>query len=121
MATTTLDRVAQDIRERADQLRGELDLALPLALRAAGELERTVGPDHAETLNALANLAQLQLARGEKAQAEALLRRVHATRERVLGKSEEATLEALLELAIFLKKEGRLRVISRTFSCTDCS
>ncbi len=94
------------------QLRGELDLALPLALRAAGELERTVGPDHAETLTALANLAQLQLARGEKAQAEALLRRVHATRERVLGKSEEATLEALLELAIFLKKDGRLRELA---------
>jgi hypothetical protein len=94
------------------QLRGELDLALPLALRAAGELERTVGPDHAETLTALANLAHLHLSRGDKKLAEPLLRRVHASRERALGAGNEATLEALLELAIFLKKEGKLRELA---------
>jgi hypothetical protein len=62
------------------QLSGDNDAALPLALRAAGELERTAGPDHADTLNALANLAQLHVARSEPARAEPLLRRVHASR-----------------------------------------
>lgn len=98
------------------QLRGEHDAALPIALRAAGELERTVGPDHAETLNALANLAQLHVSRGEKAKAEPLLRRVHASRERALGAGNEATLEALLELAIFLKRDGRLRELASRLS-----
>lgn len=91
------------------QLQGNFDAALPLALEAAGKLERIAGPDHVETLNALGNLGQLQMARGDAAAAEPLLRRVLEGRTRTLGAGNEATLNAMLELAVFMKRQGRLR------------
>lgn len=90
------------------QLLGQREAALPLALMAAGGLERVSGADDRETLNALANLAQLYVRLGRHEEAEPLLRRVYTTRERVLGLQHEATLNALLELAIFLNGRSRL-------------
>ncbi len=93
------------------QLRGNLQAAVSPALSAAGGLERVAGPDHPETLNALANLAQLWVRLERKTEAEPLLRRVYEARERSLGLSNEATLFALLEWAIFLHRERRLAEI----------
>lgn len=93
------------------QLLGQKEAALPLALMAAGGLERVSGADNRETLNALGNLAQLYRRLGRHEEAEPLLRRVYATRERVLGIRHEATLNALLELAIFLNGRSRLAEI----------
>lgn len=90
------------------QILGHNQAALPLALMAAGGLERVSGADDRETLNALANLAQLYVRLGRHEEAEPLLRRVYGTRERLLGIRHEATLNALLELAIFLSGRSRL-------------
>jgi tetratricopeptide (TPR) repeat protein len=94
------------------QFRGEREAALPLALEAAGGLERLAGPDDPETLNALANLAQLYVQLDRRSDAEALLRRVFTARERTLGAAHESTLQALLELAVFLSHQHRLSEIS---------
>lgn len=90
------------------QILDQNEAALPLALMAAGGLERVSGADDRETLNALANLGQLYVRLGRHDEAEPLLRRVYSTRERVLGIRHEATLNALLEYAIFLSGRSRL-------------
>lgn len=94
------------------QVKGEGEGALPLALAAAGGLERLAGPDHVDTLNALANLAQLYIQLRRPAEAEPLLRRVYTTRVRTLGAAHEGTLTALLEWAVFMSREHRLREIA---------
>jgi hypothetical protein len=93
------------------QILGNEEAALPMALLAAGGLERVSGADDRETLNALSNLAQLYVRLDRSDEAEPLLRRVYATRERVLGLPHQATLNALLELAVFLSRRSRLAEI----------
>lgn len=93
------------------QLMGNHQAALPVALVAAGGLERVSGPEDRETLNALANLAQAHVQLGQHEQAEPLLRRVFAARERLHGIGHRATLNALLELAVFLNGRRRLAEI----------
>ena len=93
-------------------VKGESAAALPMALEAAGGLERLAGPDHPDTVNAMANLAQLYIALRRPVEAEPLLRRVYTTRVRTLGAAREGTLTALLEWAVFMSREHRLREIA---------
>ena len=76
-------------------------------LRAALELrKRDLGPEHAETLAAQADLAMLLNDRGRAQEAITLLRQTLAAQERAQGASDLATLKTVASLAWVLREHG---------------
>ncbi|MDW8369481.1 MAG: tetratricopeptide repeat protein, partial [Geminicoccaceae bacterium] len=73
---------------------GRLEEAAALHRRALGLLEGTLGPDHPDTARALANLAQVELQRGDAAAARGHLERAVAIAKASLG-AEHATSRAI--------------------------
>jgi tetratricopeptide (TPR) repeat protein len=71
-----------------------------------GDLEVTLGPDHAEVAVALNNLAALLQARGALAEAETLYRRVIAIKEAALGDDSATLAVPLNNLATVLRARG---------------
>ena len=124
-ARELLDRGAQDIRVR---LRGQpvlqarmmytigqvyerlalYDEARPLLEESVATFRATLGDDHADTLDAVAELATLKIHKGEYAAAEETLRTVLATRRRMDGDAGPETLHAMSQLADFLHSRGKL-------------
>lgn len=83
---------------------------LPAAESAARELialrERTWGPDHARTAEALTRWAGLLRAAGKPAEAESALRRAAAARENSAGPDHPDTADALRDLAELREAAG---------------
>jgi tetratricopeptide (TPR) repeat protein len=71
-----------------------------------GDLEVTLGPDHAEVAVALNNLAALLQARGALPEAETLYRRVIAIKEAALGDDSPTLAVPLNNLATVLRAQG---------------
>ena len=86
---------------RSDEARNEATQAESLALRV-------LGPDHAATLGVWDVLGQIAASRGDRQRGEALLRRVVAGREHLLGVLDPNTINALGNLADILSDQGRL-------------
>ncbi len=89
----------------------ELGDSMPRAI-AVGEplianLERTLGPDHPDTLSARASLASAYHAAGRIADAIPLVQRVLADRERLLGADHPSTLASRNNLASAYRATGR--------------
>ena len=81
--------------------------ATAIAEKAVGLAQRTLGPDHPNTLKSLYNLASLYEAGGRYGEAEPLLKQALAGFERVLGKDDPATLAAASSLGSLYESQGR--------------
>ncbi len=89
--------------------RGRSDAeVLEMAEAAAKGLERTLGPDHPDTLKTLIDLASAYRAAGRLPDAIALLERVRDTSIAQLGPDHRGTLNALNDLASAYQAVGRL-------------
>ena len=82
---------------------GKLGEAEPLLRRALEGKERTLGPDHSDTLISVNNLASLLKAQGKLGEAEPLLRRALEGQERALGPDDSSTLTSVNNLARLLQ------------------
>ncbi|MGO9918200.1 MAG: protein kinase domain-containing protein [Isosphaeraceae bacterium] len=90
-----LSELAHILRHRG---RRDADV-MTMAETAADGLGRTLGPDHADTLNALANLALAYLDAGKLREGTALLERVRDAKIAQLGPDHPDTLRTLNNLA----------------------
>jgi CHAT domain-containing protein/tetratricopeptide (TPR) repeat protein len=81
--------------------------ALPIAERVLAGRERVLGADHAETLTAVNNLAEVHRVLGHYTEAEPLHRRALEGRERALGPEHEDTLASADRLARLYNDLGR--------------
>ena len=91
-------------KARRIKAHGQLAEAENLFRRALEGREKLLGPDHADTLQSLENLADLLRDRGRLDEAEPLFRRALASRENSLGTDDAATLKAVANLAKTLKQ-----------------
>jgi hypothetical protein len=99
-----LSRLAHILRHR-----GRRDAeVMKMAETAAEGLERTLGPDHPDTLTALNNLASAYQAAGKLAEAIALLERVRDARIAKFGPDLPDTLTAVNNLASAYQAAGML-------------
>ncbi len=89
------------IRRRRPGLDAE---AGPLYRRALETRERTLGPEHPDTLAAMNGLATLLLRQQKFAEAEPLLHRALEVQERTLGHEHPGTLAAMHNLAVLLTR-----------------
>ena len=82
------------LNNQAVQLHGQgkYKEAAATAEKALALAERTLGPEHPETLTSESNLALIYKAQGRKREAEPLYQRVLTARERVLGPEHPDTL-----------------------------
>lgn len=87
---------------------GDSPIALDLARRSVEVRERTLGPEHQDTLKSLGILEGLLETKGEFGEAEPLSRRIFETYERTLGPKHQDTLESLNNFAVLLQKHGKL-------------
>ena len=78
---------------------GKLQEAEPLYRRALEGYERTLGPDHPDTLASINNLAILIEAQGKPQEAEPLHRRALEGYEKAMGPEHPSTLASLNNLA----------------------
>lgn len=84
--------------------------------RAALSLwENGLGPDHADTLKAVSNLALAQMTRGASDETEALLRRAYQGRKTTLGLQDVATLQSLNNLAEYLRRNGGIEEAEKLY------
>jgi tetratricopeptide (TPR) repeat protein len=81
-------------------LRGQLDDAEALCNRTMAGYEKTLGPDHPDTLRSITNLATLYLSRGRLDDAEPLFRRAVTGKENLLGPDHPDTLASVVTLGI---------------------
>ena len=106
-----LTRVVLRLRLAALDYLVELGDSMPQAI-VLGEpliasLERTLGPDHPDTMNARNNLAVAYHATGRTAQAIPLVQQTLAARERLLGADHPSTLASRNNLASAYRATGR--------------
>jgi tetratricopeptide (TPR) repeat protein len=87
---------------------GKLAEAEPLHRQALEARERTLGPDHTDTLTSVNNLAVLLKTQGKLAEAEPLSRRALEARERTLGADHADTLMSASNLASLLQAQSKL-------------
>jgi len=83
-----------------------LEHRLGFALRILKEQERTLGPEHPDTLGSINNLGILLSDQGDYAGAEPLYRRVMEARERILGPEHPDTLDSINNLGVLLGDQG---------------
>ena len=67
---------------------------VPESLQALAALETTLGPEHPDVAKPLLGWGRLQAARGNHAEADALLRRALTIREAALGPDHPETVES---------------------------
>jgi tetratricopeptide (TPR) repeat protein len=75
--------------------------------QALGIYERTLGPEHPDTITSLDNLADLYRLQGRYAEAETLFERVWGIREHSLGPEHPDTATSLRNLAALYRLQGR--------------
>ncbi|MGB0086176.1 MAG: tetratricopeptide repeat protein, partial [Rhodomicrobiaceae bacterium] len=86
---------------------GKYPQATPIAEQALALGERTLGPDHPETLRSVKNLGDLYQSQGRNDEAERLFKRALEARERVLGPDHLDTLVSVNDLAVLYQIEKR--------------
>jgi hypothetical protein len=85
----------------------EAEIRLALETARVAELERVLGPDHSDTLNARNNLAAAYQAAGRAADAIPLFEHTLVARERVLGPNHPDTLSSQNDLATSYQEASR--------------
>lgn len=80
--------------------------AVRLARQCLDQHERTLGPEHPDTLICIGSLAILLDYRGDSAEAEVLHRQTLTTREKTLGHEHPDTLRSTNNLATLLSEQG---------------
>ena len=93
-------------RLQAARTAGDLAAAESAARELIALRERSCGPDHARTAEALGRLAGLLRAAGKPAEAESALRRAAAARENSAGPDHPDTADALRDLAELREAAG---------------
>jgi tetratricopeptide (TPR) repeat protein len=83
------------------------EAAVQRSLDAVRELERVLGPDHPDTLNARDSLAAAYQAAGRAAEAILLFEDTLVARERILGPKHPDTLASQNNLAAIYQDAGR--------------
>jgi CHAT domain-containing protein/tetratricopeptide (TPR) repeat protein len=86
---------------------GKYSEALPFAQRELANAEKTFGPDHADVVAKLNNLAAIYQNLGRYADAEPLYRRLLAIREKALGPDHPDVALSLNYLAVIYQNLGR--------------
>ena len=86
---------------------GRFDEAIPVAEALLEQDERSLGPEHPDTLQSVNNLAALYQATGRYEAAEPLFRRALEAQERVLGSDHLEALASLNNLAALYQATGR--------------
>ena len=89
------------------ELGDSMPQAIVLGEPLIASLERTLGPDHPDTMNARNNLAVAYHATGRTAQAIPLVQQTLAARERLLGADHPSTLASRNNLASAYRATGR--------------
>ncbi len=99
---------AAALNARVEELyqQGRYQEAIPLAERAMHLREKALGPEHADTIESLHNLASLYDFVGDFGRAEPLYQRALATREKVLGPEHPDTATSLNNLAYLYAAMG---------------
>jgi Tfp pilus assembly protein PilF len=90
------------------QHRGHFKQVEPLYQHAIFIRERTLGPNHPDTIIALNNLANLYCSQGKLDQAEPFYLHILTSRERTLGPNHPDTAKALNNLANLYRNQGKL-------------
>ncbi|HEX2095280.1 MAG TPA: tetratricopeptide repeat protein [Longimicrobiaceae bacterium] len=93
----------------------EWRLLYPLREVVRAHAERTLGPEHPDTLTSVHELARLLRARGRLDEAESLYRRALEGSGRVLGPEHPDTLTSVSNLALLLWERGRPDEAERLF------
>ena len=88
---------------------GELEEAKELQLQTLDAHQRILGPDHPDTLAAIANMAITLSELGELQEAKALELQVLDARQRILGPDHSDTLAAIANMAVTLVELGELQ------------
>ena len=109
----SLSSIDQCAFAESDRALAERDFGL--ISRAVDTRSRLLGRDHPETLAALNAMADLNLDRGQIADAELILRRAIEALRRELGKAHPATLHCMTRLAIVTHYQGRFDESVRMF------
>jgi len=101
-------RQAEELSAQALQLseQGRYAEAIPFANKALEIRERTLGPEHPETVVSLARLAGLYIDQGAYSKAEPLLQRALSAREKVSGGDDPGIAAILTNLAAVFSGEG---------------
>ncbi len=101
---------AKDWNAAAETLmaRGSWDQARLTYLRLHGLLEKTLGPEHPQTVMALANACDASVQLASQIDALPVCRRALELRERVLGPQSPETARSLSDLALLYSAEGDL-------------
>jgi len=89
------------------ELGDSMPQAIVLGEPLTASLERTLGPDHPDTMNARNNLAVAYHAAGRTAEAIPLVQQTLAARERLLGADHPSTLASRNNLASAYRATGR--------------
>ena len=85
---------------------GKYDQGLVLAQQALEKAEKTIGPNHPETVSSLNNLAVLYQDQGDYPRAEPLYQRALAIDEKALGPDHPLVATSLNNLALLYKAKG---------------
>ncbi|MBA3502654.1 MAG: tetratricopeptide repeat protein, partial [Deltaproteobacteria bacterium] len=88
-------------------LAGKFDEAAATLERSLALLEKTVGPDHIETGNALAALADVYARLGQTDKSLAHAQRAHDVHVRTLGKRHPETAKSLFSIAMALEDQAK--------------
>ena len=106
--------VLYQLIERGDSAPQVIDVGEPLT----AELERVLGPDHPDTLNARDSLAAAYQAAGRAAEAILLFEDILVARERILGPKHPDTLTSQNNLAATYQDAGRFAEAILLFKLT---
>src|SRR5207248_1870901 len=101
-----LDEIAMEKQGLALQEKGDFAAAEPLLRQCLAIRQRTLGPEHIDTLAAMNNLGNLLHDRGKLDEAEAIHYGCLAAREKTLGPDHPHTLGSLNNLALVLRAKG---------------
>ena len=85
---------------------GEYAKAEPLLQEALRIFQKTLGPEHPDTVVSLNNLAEVYQVMGEYAKAEPVLQEVLRTRQKVLGPEHRSTATSINNLALLYRAMG---------------
>jgi len=105
--TRVLLRLRVHALDRLVDLADSVPQAIVLGEPLIADLERILGPDHPDTMNARSSLAAAYHAAGRTAEAIPLVQQILAARERLLGADHPSTLASRNNLASAYRATGR--------------
>ena len=97
-----------------------MEEAKKLCERALLGNERLLGPNHADTLKTVNNLANLLAQQSKLEEAKKLYEKALLGRERLLGPNHADTLTTVNNLAILLRNQGKLEDAKKLYEREPC-